>query len=147
MVTTSTGTLIDVSVELPAANDQASFEAIAAWTRVGQIATVAEFGPSREEVTFTPIDTGDQAIIAGSTSYGTFSCTYGDELADAGQVLVENALPTNTAISFRITRPNGKIHYFTARVLNFTVNPDNANAVSGGSLSAGLDQGMITVRP
>ncbi|MEG3084823.1 hypothetical protein U1707_14310 [Sphingomonas sp. PB2P12] len=127
--TTAAGSKLAISAGTPAAQTTAAFKALT-YTTVGGIETIGGFGAATEVVTFTPLD-GPVEKYKGPTNYGQLSPTMKVDDADAGQALIQTfSAPKNTdQCAVRVTKPDGSLRFFQARVFGFPETIGAANSI------------------
>lgn len=113
------GGFLSVSASAPATYNQSGYAAITPWTDVDQGGDIPEYGPEHSSVTFTPLKTGIVNKFHGELNYGSFSLPGALDPDDAGQGILKTALGTKNEISFRETRSDGSIRYFSGKVMSF----------------------------
>ncbi|KQM56698.1 hypothetical protein ASE69_03535 [Sphingomonas sp. Leaf208] len=127
--TTAAGSKLAISAGVPSAQTATAYKALT-YTTVGGVESIGGFGASTEVVTFTPLD-GPVEKYKGPTNYGQLSPTMKVDDADAGQALIQVAsLPTSLDLyAVRITKPDGTLRYFQARVFGFPETIGAANSI------------------
>lgn len=104
---TSVGAFIEVSSTLPTAQTTAGFAGITTWEEVGGVDTIGELRRTRNTSTRTPLKTGEEVVVAGSSAYEPFTVDGAIVRADPGQELLELHLDNGVNLSFRITYGDG----------------------------------------
>ena len=117
-LTEGIGGFMSVSAATPADFDAAGYVALT-FTDVGEVSEIPEFGASHTPVTFTPLKTGIVNKFHGELNYGSITIPIGYDSADAGQIILDAALRSKDAISFRETRSDGTIRYIMGKVMSF----------------------------
>jgi len=117
-LTEGIGGFLSVSAATPADFDAAGYVALT-FTDVGEVSEIPEFGASHTPVTFTPLKTGIVNKFHGELNYGSITIPIGYDSADAGQIILDAALRSKDAISFRETRSDGTIRYIMGKVMSF----------------------------
>lgn len=125
-----------VSAALPATNDAAGFAALS-WTKVGELTDIGSVkGRSYNTSKHAPVDTAQQTEKKASYTLPKSDMTVGWDDADAGQILIEAAANSNTAVySFKLVKQSGKIRYFTSQVMEFVENLGTVDNVVQGKFS------------
>lgn len=145
-ITTSTGTRLAVSATLPATYNEAGFEALTL-KDVEEAEVVPTFGAEATEVNFTAIKTGIQRTLGGSINYGSLEVTMALNDTDEGQAILETkgtaAAGASRQVACSVTLPNGTVRYFTAQVLSFKINADNADAITKSMAMLRIDNAII----
>lgn len=118
-VETVAGTRISISAAKPATYDEAGYEAIATWAKVGEITDGGSHGRTYNEVTHGPIDTRGTQKFKGSFNEGTKTLQLALDSSDAGQLIVKQALASDDSFSFKVEYQGGDVDYFQALVLSF----------------------------
>ncbi|HEX7856091.1 MAG TPA: hypothetical protein VF503_20615 [Sphingobium sp.] len=127
--TTGAGTSFAASVDLPATNTKAGFEALT-FTEVEDVEKLGAIGATTQKTEFTPLK-GGKKKFKGSTDYGSLSPTMAHNKEDAGQSILRTLGDPDyiDAASFRIIYPNGDKRYFTGRVFGYPESVDGADSV------------------
>jgi hypothetical protein len=81
-------------------------------------------------VEFTPVDTATVSKAKGSKNYGNMALTIGSVPGDAGQALLLAASESTAHYSFKMTYPDGEIHYIDAIVSKFEYVDGSVNSNS-----------------
>ena len=125
-----------ISAALPATNNAAGFAALT-WTEIGELTDIGSVkGRSYNTSTHAPISSAQQIEKKGSYKLGKADMVVGWDGSDAGQVLVETAANSNTAIySFKLLKQGGGIRYFTAQVMEFVENFGTVDNIVQGKFS------------
>ena len=117
-LTEGIGGFLSVSAATPVTFDADGYVALT-WTEVGEASEVPEFGAAYSAVTFTPLKTGIVNKFHGELNYGSITIPLGYDSADAGQIILLDALASKDEISFRETRSDGTIRYIMGKVMSF----------------------------
>lgn len=114
--TTAAGTGLAISAGIPATQTVAGYEALV-YTEVGNVSNIGGLGPTTGVVPFQPLKGAEQKH-KGPTSYGSLNPNLLQDDTDAGQTLMAAASePENNALyAFRVTKPDGSLRFFQARV-------------------------------
>ena len=125
-----------VCATLPATNDAPGFAALT-WTLIGELTDIGSVkGRSYNTSTHAPISSSQQIEKKASYKLGKADMTVGWDDTDAGQVLINTAANSNTAIyAFRLVKQGGAIRYFTAQVMEFVENMGTVDNVVQGKFS------------
>ncbi|WP_288935061.1 hypothetical protein [uncultured Sphingomonas sp.] len=143
MSTTAAGTKLAISAGIPTAQTAAAYKALT-YTTVSGVESIGGFGATTEVVSFQPLD-GPTEKYKGPTNYGQLSPNMKVDDADAGQALIQTAsAPDNTALyAFRITKPDGSLRFFQARVFGFPETIGAANTVITATPSIEINTAVI----
>lgn len=127
--TTAAGTGLAISAALPSAQTIAAYDALT-FTEVSNVEQLGGFGATTEVVTFQPLR-GAQQKHKGPTNYGALNPTIAADDADAGQILlgVASAPDNNALYAVRVTKPDGALRYFLARVFGMPETIGAANSM------------------
>lgn len=112
------GGFLSVSAAAPATYEATGYAALT-WTDVEQGGEIPEYGPEHATVTFTPLKTGIVNKYHGELNYGSFTVPGALDADDAGQDILSAARVSKDEISFRETRSDGTIQYFSGKVMSF----------------------------
>ena len=116
---TSAGTTLAISAGAPATFNEAGFEALT-FTEIGEITDIGgDIGRVYNLVTHTPLANRSTRKYKGSYNSGSATITLALDPDDAGQTLVEAALNSDNAYSFRLERQDGSTRYFRGMVMSF----------------------------
>ena len=88
---TSAGTTIGISAALPATYTQAAFAALA-FTEIGEVSDLGEFGREYNIVKFNPLKDRRTVKRKGSFDDGTVQVQLAKAATDAGQILLKSAV-------------------------------------------------------
>jgi hypothetical protein len=127
--TTAAGSKLAISAGIPTAQTSVAYKLLT-YTTVGGLESIGGFGATTEVVTFTPLD-GAVEKYKGPTNYGQLSPTMKVDDADAGQALIQTfSAPTNSdQCAVRVTKPDGSLRFFQARVFGFPETIGAANSM------------------
>jgi len=144
---TSTGVTLGVVAGLPATFDAAGYAALS-FVNVGEVVDLPEYGPTVQVVESNPLATGITEKYAGFTNYGSIAVGLELDIEDAGQVILESAIPDaglDSPHSFAITYSDGTIEYFHGGVFSYTRAPGSANSMVGSTASVEINSKIIRV--
>jgi hypothetical protein len=127
-VRTTAGTTLKISASNPATFDAAGYAALA-FTTVGEVTNLAEFGREYNIVTHNPIANRGTVKKKGSFNEGQISLELGVDDADAGQTLMRQALNSDNDYSFLITSQSGRKYYFQAQVASYKFNAGGVDQI------------------
>lgn len=146
-VLTSTGTTFSISASQPATLDAAGFQALT-YTVVGEVTDIPEYGPNVQVVEHNPLATGITEKNKGFINYGSHAIGLGYDVADAGQVLLSEAVTgaaKNTEHSIKIEYQDGSVDYYTGKIFSYTKNPGSANSIVGSTAQVEINSVVINV--
>lgn len=144
---TSTGCKLGIYKGVPATIDAAGFGALTL-VDVGEVVDLPEYGPTVQVVESNPLATGVTEKYAGFINYGSIAVGLELDVADAGQIILEAAIPdagTDDPHSFSITYSDGMIEYFVGGVFSYTRAPGSANSMVGSTASIEINSKIIRV--
>lgn len=136
-VRTTAGTTFAVSAANPATFNAAGYNALA-WTLVGEVTDLGEFGREYNLVTHNPIDKRGTQKLKGSFNEGQIALQHGLDTDDAGQIILKAAVDSDNDISIRITTQNGDKYYAQAKVMSFKPSLGNVDQVTAATTSLEL---------
>lgn len=126
--TTTAGTVLSVSTDLPADfddNDTTGYPSLT-WSVVGEVTAIPQYGAEANMGTHSPIGERYTKKYKGSINAGSQTLEMALDDDDAGQVILEDHA-TGTAIdddvAIKIEYPNGDVRYSTAQVGSFSETP------------------------
>lgn len=132
---TNAGATLGIDASSPATFDEAGFEALAPYTLIGEITDISgDLGRVYNEVTHNPLASRATQKFKGSYNSGSATITLALDKDDAGQILCEAALTSNSAYSFKLTRQDGSVRYFRAIVLSFPETYGGVDAITSRTL-------------
>jgi len=141
---TTAGTVISASATLPATYDQAGYEALA-FTSVGEITEVGEYGKEYNLVTHIPLATRRTQKLKGSYNDGSISLQMAYDPDDSGQAILVTALDSDDSIAFKVVDQDGTVDYFTGKVMSYRKNIGGVDTIRSASTSVELDSDVVTV--
>ena len=118
MTTEGIGGFISASAAAPATFDPTGYAALT-WSEIGEATEVPEFGAEHATVTHTPLKTGIVNKFHGELNYGSIAIPMAYVAGDAGQAILKAAITSKDEISFKETRSDGSIRYFSGKVMSF----------------------------
>jgi len=130
----SAGTTIKISSGVPATFDQAGYSVLS-YTKIGKTETFSAFGRVYEEITFKPLDTRATQKFKGSFDEGGIDIKMALDDSDAGQLIVQQALDSDSDFAFEVSMPGKKKRWFQGKVLSFPPEVGSSSTLT-----------MITVR-
>ena len=144
-VQTNAGTVLAVSIETPATQDQAGYAALT-FTDVGEVVSLGEHGASVALVTHSPLGTRRVAKFKGSINDGSMPIGLGMDLTDAGQILLvagADGAQIDVDHSFSITYQDGSIEYFQAKIMSYTRNAGTIDQVIAANTTLELVTAIV----
>jgi hypothetical protein len=136
-VRTTAGTTFKVSAATPATFNAAGYAALA-WTLVGEVTDLGEFGREYNLVTHNPIDTRGTQKKKGSFNEGQITLQLGLDTDDAGQILLKAGALSDNDYSVLVTTQNGDKYYAQAQVMSFKVGAGDVNKITAATVSLEL---------
>ena len=133
---TVAGSVLSVSAILPSTYNAAGYAALT-WTAIGELTDIgAVRGRAYNTSTHAPIGSALQISKKASYTLPNGEMTVGWDGADAGQVLIEAAANSASAIyAFRLVKQGGGTRYFTAQVMQFVENMGTVDNVVQGQFT------------
>jgi hypothetical protein len=128
-------TTLHVSAAEPATNDATGFAALT-WTAVGELTDIGSVkGRTYNVSTHAPVGSAQQTQKKGSYTLpnADFTCAWDED--DAGQIIIEAGSKTNDIYSFKLTKQDGSIRYFTAQIMSFVENSGTVDDVVNGAFT------------
>jgi len=142
----SVGTQFYVSTQLPTTYDETGFGALA-WTEVGEVENIGEFGGDATITEFIPLSSGIVKKRKGSINYGTASLAIGRLGGDTGQGILKDGFDGSNRYqvhSFKMVNSDGATAYFTGVVASFTTTVNDANTVMMVNCNVELDNRVLS---
>ena len=146
-VQTNTGMVCKVSSSLPATDTKAGYEALT-WVEVGELTDFPEYGGTTSKVEHKPLKTGVVEKHKGFIDYGSVNLTFGLDISDAGQVILEDfhdGANQFDNLSIGIFYQDGLTEYAQAGVFSFTRNPGSSDSIVGGSATVEINTKPVRV--
>lgn len=141
---TSAGATIDVATGVPATNDNPGFAALS-YSNIGEVTNVSSFGKVFNEVTHNPLASRQTCKLKGSYDNGTVTIDYAQVDTDAGQIILDAAVDSDDNYSFRLTKQDGAIRYFIARVMSNPENPGGVDDIYSGTADLSINNDVVKV--
>jgi hypothetical protein len=129
---TSAGTTLHVCAAQPATYDAAGYAALA-WTAVGEVTDLGEFGRKYNLVTHQPLASRGTVKKKGSFNEGSINVQAALDTDDAGQIIMKAAALSDNDYSFKITTQNGDKYYFQAQVMGFMTNVGSVDKITSAA--------------
>lgn len=130
---TTAGTTFKVSASTPATFNAAGYAALA-WTTVGEVTDLGEFGREYALVTHNPIASRGTVKKKGSFNEGSLTLQLGLDTDDAGQIILKAAQNSDADYSFLVTMQNGDKYYFQSQVMSFKVGAGTVDNIVGATV-------------
>lgn len=136
------GTTFAVCAALPATVTQAGFQALN-WTQIKGVRSVGDVGEQ--------FKTAENNMIGGTPSMrrvGRASSNISLEIMriiDEGQVILNESMEASISYSYRITRPDGSLIFFTAAASSRKWASITGNSLVGSKMQLEIDSRIIEV--
>lgn len=140
---TSAGSFLSISDELPAQHDITGFEAITAWTEVGEVTDIGEFGREYTLVTHNPLKDRRTVKRKGSFNDGSITLQMARDVTDAGQTLLQTAQDDDNSYSIRVTLQDGTPLYTTAQVMSYKTTISSVDTITSATTVLEIDNDII----
>jgi len=132
---TSAGTTLAISAGNPASFNQAGFEALT-FTTIGEITSLdGDIGRVYNLVTHNPLATRATVKKKGSYNSGSITIPLAIDRDDAGQIIAQAALLSDSNYSLKVTLQNGRDIYFQGIVMSFPINMGGVDAITSGTIT------------
>lgn len=135
-VATTSGTQMAIAVGKPPTIDQAGFEdASLTYVNVAEITDLGEIGGEFQATTYDPIGNRITQTLKGQYSPNSQALSLGQDLTDAGQVILKTAVTVGSATvdtqhSVRHTLKDGTIVYYYGLPMSYSMGFGDANQVT-----------------
>ena len=141
---TSAGTKLFISSAAPATYNSTGFAALA-WTEIGEVSEMGEFGRQYNLVTFNKL--GDRRTVKRKGSYndGTIACQMARVPSDAGQTILTTAVNSDNSYSIKIKLQDGTVFYTSAQVMSYTTNIGNVDQITSATVNLEIDNDILEV--
>lgn len=143
-VRTSAGSKLSVFPGRPATYNVAGFLALA-WTEVGEITDLGEFGKEYNQVTHQPVRTRRVVKRKGSFNDGSITLPMARDSSDAGQALLNEAVDVDESYSYCIETQDNSKFFFTAQCMSFKTNIGGVDSITGKSAQLEIDNDILEV--
>ena len=143
-VRTSAGSRLSVCAARPATYDIAGFQVLA-WTEVGEITDLGEFGKEYNQVTHQPLRTRRVVKRKGSFNDGSITLPMARDSSDAGQALLSQAVDDDESYSYCIETQDHSKFFFTAQCMSFKTNIGGVDSITGKSAQLEIDNDILEV--
>lgn len=125
----TTGTTIGISATLPETYDSAGYGAVGlVFTEIGKVIDVGGIKKTYNLITEQLLKNRYPTKEKDTYDISNVPLNLSRSIADAGQVLLQEALDSDNSYSFEVVYPSGNIENFTAKVIELGV----GSAASGG---------------
>lgn len=136
-VRTSAGSTIAISAASPATFDAAGYGALA-FSAIGEVTDLGEFGREFALVTHNPIATRGTVKKKGSFNEGSIDLKLGLDNDDAGQIIATAASQSDADYSIKVELQSGDVYYMQAQVMSFKVGVGSVDTITNGSIKLEL---------
>lgn len=111
----STGTIFQVSAELPAGINAGNYDALS-WTTIGEVVDISEFGLAYNIVEHETVEKEYAKKVKSTYAYDDMQINCAMDEADAGQIIINTAHRANQSYAFRLINSGGLRYHFTGFV-------------------------------
>ena len=122
----------------PATYDEAGYDALA-FTNVGEITNIGEFGGEYALVTHQPLATRGVGKRKGSFNNGTLNPNLAWDPGDPGQELLDTAYQSDDPWPMRVTLQDGSVFYMMGLVMSYRPIVNGVDEVVGGTPTIEVD--------
>jgi hypothetical protein len=136
-VRTSAGSTIAISAASPATFDAAGYGALA-FSAIGEVTDLGEFGREYALVTHNPIANRGTVKKKGSFNEGSIDLKLGLDTDDAGQIIAKSASLSDADHSIKITLQSGDVFYMQAQVMSFKTGVGSVDNITNASIKLEL---------
>ncbi len=140
-VQTSAGTTIGIG-SAPATYDLLGFGAVT-FDLIGEVTDAGEYGKVYNLVTLNTLANRGTQKFKGSYNNGSISLQLALSVLDVGQIAALAASNADTSYSIAVTKQDGKIDYFTAKVMSFTTSVGSVDSIESGTIQLELDGDIV----
>lgn len=117
-IQSAAGASLRITASAPATFTVAGYAALA-FTRIGEITDLGEFGREYNVITHNPIDTRATRKLKGSYNEGQMQLQLALKTDDPGQIIAKQASESDADYYFDLVLQNGSHYYFPAKVMSF----------------------------
>lgn len=140
---TSAGTTIGID-QAPATNDQTGFEALT-FVTIGEVTDLGEYGKVYNLVTHNPLGNRQTKKFKGSYNNGSISMQIAINELDLGQIDALAASVSDLSFGFKVTKQNGAVDYFSAKVMSFTNSIGSVDNIESGTIQLEIDDDIVPI--
>ena len=140
------GASISVVKDLPATHDVMGFGALT-FVKVGEINGFPDLDGTYDIATFGNLETGQETKFVDVLRAGSSTFNIGLDVADAGQIVLQDAFDTAAKASFEFKLKDGTIYYRTAAVTSFAPSGIGTGNVVLASLGLEFENKTVRVLP
>lgn len=140
---TSAGTTIGID-QAPATNDQSGFEALT-FVEIGEVTDLGEYGKEYALVTHTPLGNRQVKKFKGSYNNGSISMQIAINEVDLGQIDALAASNSDLSFGFKVTKQNGSVDYFQAKVMSFKTSVGSVDSIEAGTIQLEIDNDIVAI--
>lgn len=127
----------------------------AAFQLIGSVINMGEFGPTFDEITYSPLDNRNVQKLKGQRNEGTMTMQLARDATEDGQADLRAALETDFDYNFKIelndappTTANSPTTFlFKAKVMSYATTVGEANSVVTASVGISIQSGSIVETP
>jgi hypothetical protein len=141
---TSAGSTLYIGAALPATFDAAGYAAVA-WTEVGEITDLGEFGREYSAVKHNPLKTRGTVKRKGNYDDGALTLQMARVPGDAGQAAMIIALDSDNSYPIKVTLQDATNLFTTAQVMSYKTNIGSGDQITAASTSLEIDRPIVEV--
>lgn len=142
------GSSIAISAGRPTTWDAAGYAALT-YSVIGEVTDMPAIGRVYSPVNHNPVAERSTVQLKGSYTEGNATISLAVDPDDAGQTLAQTASESDAQYSFKITRQDGSIQYFSALVASFNYQGGGVDTIYSATIDLWLqtneDTGIISV--
>ena len=143
---TSAGTDISICANAPATYNAIGFAALA-WTSIGEVTELGEFGRVYNIVKLNLLKDRRTVKRKGSYDDGTVAAQMARVPDDTGQAILVAAVNSDSSYSIKVTLQDGTKFYFSAQISSYTTNVGNVDQITSATVNFEIDNNIIEVAP
>lgn len=141
---TSAGSKLYMTKSAPSTYTAGGFTQLA-FTLIGEVFEMGEFGRQYNLVTFNPLSDRRTVKRKGSFNDGTISCQMARVPSDDGQALLTAGVDSDDSYSVKIELQDGTVFFTTAQIMSYTTNIGNADQITSATVNLEIDNDIIEV--
>lgn len=134
-VNTTAGSKLYMSANLPAADTLVGFTAVTSYTEITEITDMGEIAESFSQVNHASIDKRLTQTYKGTKDPVIVTIQVGRVKTDAGQVLINSYIGSDTNCTFKFVLKDGTTIYFAGLVLGANLGLGDANKITGNTIT------------
>jgi hypothetical protein len=139
VVSTTAGTKLYVSTNLPATDTLAGFQAVTSYTEVTEIVDVGELNETYNSVDHVSVDKRKTTTLKGVKGAITVTWQLGRVVSDAGQAVLLAKKDSDEYLTYKLVHQDGTVFYCAGPVMGLVTGFSGADTVTSRSLTVAIN--------